>query len=54
MDRDLFDFADLRATGVADAGGDVAFDDEGCADEPTSGSSAITLHPRADLARAQD
>jgi tRNA 2-thiocytidine biosynthesis protein TtcA len=54
MDSDLFDFAGLHATGVADAGGDVAFDDEACADEPASGSSAITLHPRADFAPARD
>ena len=30
MDRNLYPFATLQATGVADAGGDRAFDDEGC------------------------
>ena len=31
MDRKLFAFTTLKATGVADAGGDIAFDDEPCA-----------------------
>jgi tRNA 2-thiocytidine biosynthesis protein TtcA len=31
MDRDLFAFAALKASGVADANGDIAFDDEPCA-----------------------
>ena len=31
MDRNLYPFAKLQATGVADAGGDRAFDDEACA-----------------------
>jgi tRNA 2-thiocytidine biosynthesis protein TtcA len=31
MDRKLFDFAGLTPTGVADANGDIAFDDEPCA-----------------------
>jgi tRNA 2-thiocytidine biosynthesis protein TtcA len=31
MDRNLFNFADLKATGVADVNGDIAFDDEPCA-----------------------
>jgi len=30
MDRNLFGFAGLKATGVADANGDIAFDDEPC------------------------
>jgi tRNA 2-thiocytidine biosynthesis protein TtcA len=30
MDPELFDFAGLRPTGVADPAGDVAFDDQGC------------------------
>jgi tRNA 2-thiocytidine biosynthesis protein TtcA len=38
MDPALFDFHGLRPTGVADAGGDVAFDDAGC---KTSGSGTI-------------
>jgi tRNA 2-thiocytidine biosynthesis protein TtcA len=31
MDAGLFGFRDLAATGVAEAGGDIAFDDEPCA-----------------------
>jgi tRNA 2-thiocytidine biosynthesis protein TtcA len=54
MDSGMFDFDGLRATGVADAGGDVAYDYEACTDEPASGSSAITLHPRADFVQARD
>jgi tRNA 2-thiocytidine biosynthesis protein TtcA len=30
MDASLFGFRDLAATGVADAGGDIAFDEEPC------------------------
>mgnify|MGYP006282499587 CR=1 FL=1 len=33
MDPKLFNFRDLRATGVADANGDIAFDEDPCADE---------------------
>jgi tRNA 2-thiocytidine biosynthesis protein TtcA len=35
MDKNLFNFSELNATGVADANGDIAFDDEPCA-VPTS------------------
>jgi len=31
LDRNLYPFSTLKATGVADAGGDIAFDDEPCA-----------------------
>ncbi|HVL76684.1 MAG TPA: tRNA 2-thiocytidine(32) synthetase TtcA [Noviherbaspirillum sp.] len=34
MDRELFGFADLKATGVASADGDIAFDEEPCAPPP--------------------
>jgi tRNA 2-thiocytidine biosynthesis protein TtcA len=37
MDPALFDFRGLRPTGVADAAGDVAFDDPGC-ETPASGT----------------
>ncbi len=37
MDRNLYPFSTIRATGVADAGGDIAFDDEPCATPATSG-----------------
>ena len=43
MDRDLFNFAELRPTGVADKNGDIAFDDEPCS---TAGAiSNITFTP---------
>ena len=41
MDKDLFNFSQLQATGIADANGDKAFDDEPCA-TPTVG--VISLH----------
>jgi tRNA 2-thiocytidine biosynthesis protein TtcA len=38
MDAGLFDFEDLEATGVADADGDIAFDEEPCVpDNPAVG-----------------
>jgi tRNA 2-thiocytidine biosynthesis protein TtcA len=36
MDRGLFGFADLQATGVADANGDIAFDEEPCSTPETN------------------
>ena len=33
MDRNLFDFAGLKATGTPDASGDIAFDEEPCSTE---------------------
>ncbi len=45
MDTDLFGFAGLKADGVANANGDVAFDDEPCA-TPVEGGSVIKLHLR--------
>ena len=42
MDRNLYPFASLQATGVADAAGDRAFDDdEGCEAPPASTTIAI-------------
>ena len=35
MDRSLFEFSSLSATGVADKNGDIAFDDEPCAARQT-------------------
>ncbi|MBU6258073.1 MAG: tRNA 2-thiocytidine(32) synthetase TtcA [Burkholderiales bacterium] len=32
MDRNLYPFRQVKATGVADRGGDIAFDDEPCSD----------------------
>ncbi|MDC8771903.1 tRNA 2-thiocytidine(32) synthetase TtcA [Roseateles albus] len=47
MDRELFPFQTLKATGVPDANGDIAFDeDESCAPQPQAQSSVITLRPR--------
>ena len=40
MDRNLYPFASLKATGVADASGDRAFDDDDCA-PPASARIAI-------------
>jgi tRNA 2-thiocytidine biosynthesis protein TtcA len=42
MDRQLFNFADLTATGVADPEGDIAFDEEPCA--TPADSAVIRLH----------
>ncbi|MBT9493754.1 MAG: tRNA 2-thiocytidine(32) synthetase TtcA [Paucibacter sp.] len=45
MDRELFPFQTIKATGVPDANGDIAFDeDESCA--PQAPTSVITLRPR--------
>ena len=42
MDRDLFDFTGLQATGRADPGGDLAFDDDAaCAPDPAPGTIRI-------------
>jgi tRNA 2-thiocytidine biosynthesis protein TtcA len=46
MDQRLYDFRNLSATGVADAGGDVAFDEQPCettAGAPVHGPAGITL-----------
>ena len=49
-DRNLFPFAGLQATGVADANGDRAFDDdEGCGPVPAAGTDAVvTLQRRGE------
>jgi len=31
MDKNLFNFTDLKATGIASPDGDIAFDEEPCA-----------------------
>lgn len=42
MDRNLYPFTTLKTTGVADPGGDIAFDDdESCAPPPASGEAII-------------
>ena len=44
MDRNLYPFAQLKATGVADASGDRAFDDDDCAAPAASLTRPLTLH----------
>ncbi|MFY7866402.1 tRNA 2-thiocytidine(32) synthetase TtcA [Roseateles sp.] len=44
MDRDLFPFQTLKATGLPDANGDIAFDEEESCAPPQAASSVITLH----------
>jgi tRNA 2-thiocytidine biosynthesis protein TtcA len=46
MDRNLYPFATLQATGVADAAGDRAFDDETCA-TPTPATKTIEVRQAA-------
>jgi tRNA 2-thiocytidine biosynthesis protein TtcA len=43
FDRELRDFGAISASGDAQVGGDIAFDDEPCASVPESG--AIRLEP---------
>ncbi len=45
MDRNLFPFTTLKATGVASADGDIAFDEEPCAPTPPPGT--VQLHRNA-------
>jgi len=49
MDRELFGFAGLRATGIADPNGDIAFDEEPCASggNDDAASRIITLRREA-------
>ncbi|MEY3265496.1 MAG: tRNA 2-thiocytidine(32) synthetase TtcA [Pseudomonadota bacterium] len=47
LDRAQFNFADLHATGLPIADGDIAFDDEPCAPTNTQ-SKVITLHSQND------
>ena len=44
MDRKLFDFANLKATGEADADGDIAFDEDPCSTGAPVGQNVIKLH----------
>ena len=46
MDRSMFNFASLAATGIASADGDIAFDEEPCATD--SAVNVIRLHQAAD------
>jgi tRNA 2-thiocytidine biosynthesis protein TtcA len=50
MDTKLFGFADLRASGVADPAGDIAFDEEPCStDSAPAEGAAIKFTPFDDL-----
>jgi tRNA 2-thiocytidine biosynthesis protein TtcA len=44
MDRDMFGFTDLKADGVANPAGDIAFDEEPCS-TPSSAAGTIPLQP---------
>ena len=44
MDRNLYPFTTLRTTGVADAAGDIAFDEEPCA-PPAAEPGRVAWHP---------
>lgn len=46
LDRDLFDFPGLQPTGVPDAGGDTAFDEDAYVQEPGPGIGATVFLPR--------
>ena len=43
MDRSMFDFAGLKATGIASADGDIAFDEEPCSTDSGSDSNTINI-----------
>jgi tRNA 2-thiocytidine biosynthesis protein TtcA len=44
MDRNLYPFTTLKTTGVADAGGDIAFDDDAsCAPSPAAASGEAVI-----------
>jgi tRNA 2-thiocytidine biosynthesis protein TtcA len=43
MDRNLFDFAGLKASGIADPNGDIAFDEDPCS-TPAAMPGIIPLH----------
>jgi tRNA 2-thiocytidine biosynthesis protein TtcA len=49
MDSKLFPFAGLRATGEADPQGDIAFDEEPCASEPSGSAGAVSIVQFDDL-----
>jgi len=48
MDASAFDFAGLRASGVADPDGDIAFDDDPCLSEEPGAPATIALHREFD------
>ncbi|MEO8599556.1 MAG: tRNA 2-thiocytidine(32) synthetase TtcA [bacterium] len=45
MDRDLFNFKDLKMDGVANPNGDIAFDDEPCATSGTANFIPLQMRP---------
>ena len=54
LDRTLFPFEALRATGVASPDGDVAFDEDPCAPTGPAGTSTIDFAPRPPRADPTD
>ena len=52
MDRNLYPFATLRTTGVADAAGDIAFDEEPCV--PPDQPGRVAWHPSAPRGDQED
>ena len=48
MDRNLYPFESLKATGVADAAGDKAFDDDPCGEPAQAESVLLQLHREPD------
>ncbi len=49
MDRNLYPFTTLKATGLPNAEGDIAFDDEPCA--PPAPAGIVELHPMGERIR---
>ncbi len=50
LDRQLYPFTTLKATGVASADGDIAFDDEPCAPAAPQAVQLVALHRQLDEA----
>ena len=53
MDRNLYPFTTLQATGVADPAGDIAFDDEPCAPAPAAAATVQFLRGATDTEDSQ-
>jgi tRNA 2-thiocytidine biosynthesis protein TtcA len=47
MDRNLYPFTTVQATGAPEPGGDIAFDDEPCAPSPTPAGEAGAIDGQA-------
>ena len=53
MDRNLYPFTTLQPAGVADAGGDKAFDDDETLRTAAARDRAVALDPRGDAMNAR-